>query len=500
MRRGYDLRKPFMLTKKSSYGVPHNHSSSKRRRNSTSSGTTTRRLNRECRSKHTVKNNIGTNQIQKIKKNNQKSSKQSRDNRGWKNTPLSEIADIDTLKTLKNVNPKSLIHIGLEHIISNSNTIKGHADIQKFKTYRLFRQGDILYGRLSPHLNKVWLATTDGHCSTDILPIVANAAKVLPKFLLYAMTSPQFVWKATMASSGVIMPRVRWHDLQKFNIPLPSLKEQQLIVDKIESIFAEIDSAMRHVASEADCIAMLSHKLDSIKLSILDREFKYAHYQNYKDATHKTVKTAKLSDIVEINPQKPPSGSVLPTTNVAFVPMRCIGAETGKIESHIIKQYHEVSKGYHYFQNSDILFAKITPCMENGKIALANDLINNMGFATTEVYVIRLKNNEMLPKFYLWYLMQPKLRHYARLTMSGSAGQLRMPLAFLKEVIVPVPPPQEQLRTVAKIESIFSKIDAEKAKITELQSRTSTLNENVAQIKESILNLAFSGKLLPDNI
>jgi len=84
--------------------------------------------------------------------------------------------------------------------------------------------------------------------------------------------------------------------------------------------------------------------------------------------------------------------------------------------------------------------------------------------------------------------------------MSGSAGQLRMPLAFLKEVIVPVPSQQEQLRTVAKIESIFSKIDAEKAKIAELQSRTSSLNENVEQIKKSILDLAFSGKLLPDNI
>jgi len=111
--------------------------------------------------------------------------------------------------------------------------------------------------------------------------------------------------------------------------------------------------------------------------------------------------------------------------------------------------------------------------------------------------VIRLNDDALLPKFYMWYLMQPGLRHYARQTMSGSAGQLRMPLAFLRDVAVPVPSMREQRRVVAKIESIFSKIDAEKAKIAQLQARARTLDETVAQIKESVLHLAFSGRLLP---
>jgi len=259
--------------------------------------------------------------------------------------------------------------------------------------------------------------------------------------------------------SGTTFTSITGKQLKNIEIMIPPLSRQHLVVAKIESIFSEIDSAMRHAANDANRADALNREIDGLKLSILDKTFRYEHYQDYGDTAQQTTKVVKLSDIAEINPKKPLRGSVSTTTNVTFVPMRCIEAETGKIDTHITKPYHEVSKGYHYFQNNDILFAKITPCMENGKIALANNLTNNMGFATTEVYVIRLKNDHLLSKFYLWYLMQPKLRQRARQTMSGSAGQLRMPLAFLSSVLVPVPPLKEQRATAARIESIFSKID-----------------------------------------
>jgi len=301
----------------------------------------------------------------------------------------------------------------------------------------------------------------------------------------------------TQKTHGTGMFHITKPKFENFEIPLPPIKTQCQIATKTESIFAEIDSAVRHASDDARHVEAAERSLDNIKQSVLDNTFRYVYYQNYRNGTQKNVRVLKLADMSEINPKKPTKGSVLPNTSVSFVPMRCIEAETGKIESHITKQYHEVSKGYHYFQNDDILFAKITPCMENGKIALASNLINGMGFATTEVYVIRLNGDALLPKFYMWYLMQPGLRHYARQTMSGSAGQLRMPLAFLRDVAVPVPSMREQRRVVAKIESIFSKIDAEKAKIAQLQARARTLDETVAQIKESVLHLAFSGRLLP---
>jgi len=378
----------------------------------------------------------------------------------WKNYPMSDLANVNTSKTLSRDNSKPLIHVGLEHIVSNLNILKGYSNIDDVKTHRIFQKNNILYGKLRPNLNKVWLATCNGHCSTDILPLTVNKTKILPKFLLYLMPSQQFVQKATMASSGVGMPRVRWNDLQKFTLDIPLLSEQRRLVIKIESIFAEIDSVMRHASDAVRHAKTTSHSLDNLKQSVLDKTFRYDHYQNYRNSIQKTEKVVKLADIAVINPQKPPKGSVPPTTSVSFVPMRCVEAETGKIESHVTKQYHEVSKGYHYCQNDDILFAKITPCMENGKIALANHLTNGMGFATTEVYVIRLNSDDLLPKFYLWYLMQPGLRHRARQTMSGSAGQLRTPLAFLRGVVVPVPTMREQRRVVTKIESIFAKIDS----------------------------------------
>ena len=194
-------------------------------------------------------------------------------NTNWENIILSKLAHINTSNTLQHVNQKSLIHIGLEHILSNLNKIKGYSDTQNVKTYRLFQKGDILYGRLRPNLNKVWLATTNGHCSTDILPLTANPTKILPQFLLYVMSSHQFVQKATMGSSGVGMPRIRWNVLQDFVLAVPPLAEQRTIVKKIESIFAKIDAEKQKFAKLHAQRQTYFEQLTKLRQSVLRQAF-----------------------------------------------------------------------------------------------------------------------------------------------------------------------------------------------------------------------------------
>jgi len=193
-----------------------------------------------------------------------------------------------------------------------------------------------------------------------------------------------------------------------------------------------------------------------------------------------------LSEIAEINPAKPEKDSISENLEVSFVPMKCVEELTGKINLSNTRKYKQVRKGYTYFQDDDIIFAKITPCMENGKIAIAKELTNRIGFGSTEFHVVRLKDDDLSRKFYFWYLMQNDFRNKAQRKMKGTAGQLRVSPDYMKSVIVPVPPLNEQKRIISKIEELFSKIDSTITALDEIKFR-------LEQYKPSFLRWVFYG-------
>ncbi len=114
----------------------------------------------------------------------------------------------------------------------------------------------------------------------------------------------------------------------------------------------------------------------------------------------------------------------------------------------------EVERGYTYFANGDVLFAKITPCMENGKCALAYGLQNNTGFGSTEFHVIRA-GSTVSSEWIYYFIRQETVRQEAKRHMTGSAGQQRVPASFVAKIEVPLPPLPEQQR----IAGILSRAD-----------------------------------------
>jgi len=158
----------------------------------------------------------------------------------------------------------------------------------------------------------------------------------------------------------------------------------------------------------------------------------------------------KLKNISEINPKFDKS-TVNGDIDVSFIPMSNVEEMTGKIDLSQNRPLKEVIKGYTPLRNGDLLFAKITPCMENGKIAVADGLKNRLGFASTEFHVIRFGRN-VIPDFYRYYLLWEKIRKQAEKNMTGSAGQKRVPTSFIQNLVVPVPPPETQRKIVAILE------------------------------------------------
>ena len=144
---------------------------------------------------------------------------------------------------------------------------------------------------------------------------------------------------------------------------------------------------------------------------------------------------AKLGEVCLINPK---SCALRDDTEVSFVPMTKVG-ERGEFDASEIKHYSEVKKGFTNFQNDDILFAKITPCMENGKGAIAQNMKNGVGFGSTEFHVLR-PDTDKITSEWLYYLTTWKtFRKEAERNMTGSAGQKRVPKTFLENYVVNLP-------------------------------------------------------------
>lgn len=194
----------------------------------------------------------------------------------------------------------------------------------------------------------------------------------------------------------------------------------------------------------------------------------------------------ELGEIAAINPSTS-LGDLGDDADVSFVPMKAVQEQSGVVDVSGIRKLSDVRKGYTAFQDGDILFAKITPCMENGKVAIVNSLVNGRGFGSTEFHVIRLFE-PALAKFYFYYFVQESMRRDARSNMTGTAGQLRVPGRYLEFLQVPLPSVVEINRIVARIDELITDLDAGVSAL----HRAKRL---VAQYRLSVLKAAVEGEL-----
>ena len=154
-----------------------------------------------------------------------------------------------------------------------------------------------------------------------------------------------------------------------------------------------------------------------------------------------------LGEICAINPRGKESKYPDLDMPVSFVPMAAVDEQFGTIMVRQERTLSEVSKGYTAFENGDVLFAKITPCMENGKIALARNLTSGVGRVSTEFFVLR-PSDRILSEYVYFLLRQQHFRETAKRSFVGTAGQQRVPKSFMENALVPVPPLDEQRKIV----------------------------------------------------
>ncbi len=198
--------------------------------------------------------------------------------------------------------------------------------------------------------------------------------------------------------------------------------------------------------------------------------------------------TATLGEIAEISPRHPKG--LDDSTPVTFVRMAALSESKPEFQFTEERPFGEVRKGFTHFAEGDVLFAKITPCMENGKGAVAKGLRNGLGCGTTELHVIRPLAG-IDPHYVYRFLAQSSVRREAKENFTGTAGQARVPNTFIEELGIPLAPAAEQRRIVAKLELLLARVDA-------CHRRLATIPVLVNRFRQSVLTAATTGRLTVD--
>ncbi len=204
----------------------------------------------------------------------------------------------------------------------------------------------------------------------------------------------------------------------------------------------------------------------------------------------------RLRFLLELSPSRSEVRDLSEDTEVSFVPMESV-REEGGLDLGESKQLEEVVDGYTYFRDGDVLVAKITPCFENGKGALAADLTNEIGFGTTELHVLRPE--EELGRRYLFYAtMSHPFRKVGESTMYGAGGQKRVSDDFIRNLRWPIPPLDEQRAIATYLDRETERIDAlieKKERLIDLleEKRTALISRVVTKGLDADVEMQDSG-------
>lgn len=179
-------------------------------------------------------------------------------------------------------------------------------------------------------------------------------------------------------------------------------------------------------------------------------------------ATNHVFPLVRIGDICTINPRKSQLADLPPDTRVSFVPMSDLNEHRIAFRPKEEKALSEVTASYTYFEDGDVLLAKVTPCFENGKAGVARGLLNRIGFGSSEFYVLR-SSVEVLPEWIYFCVMHPMFREGAIAQMTGTGGLRRVPRDYVENFRIPLPSLAVQKEIVAEIEGYQKVINGARA-------------------------------------
>ena len=324
---------------------------------------------------------------------------------------------------------------------------------------RVFKPGQILYGSRRTYLKKIAVADFEGVCANTTFVFETKDPHAFEQRLLpFIMLSKDFTTWSIAKSKGSTNPYVLFSDLADFEFELPPLEEQKVLVDKLWAAY-RLKEAYKELLVATD---------EMVKSQFIEM------FGNPLSLNQKN-ELKRLGECCILNPRRP-NIALCDTDKVSFIPMPAV-SEDGYLVDMTDEEYGKVKKGFTYFENNDVLFAKITPCMENGKGAIVHGLTNGIGMGSTEFHVLRPINGISSPYWLLALTRMPIFRERAAKNMSGTGGQKRVSASYLDHFMVGLPAMEEQRR----FEAIYRQADKSKFELKQCI-------ENIDKVIKSLIN------------
>ncbi len=363
--------------------------------------------------------------------------------------------------------------VGLENIESHTRRFISESPAKAESTCFRFDHTHVLYGKLRPYLDKVFLPDIPGKCCMEILTL-RPAAGVSRAFLAAALQSKQVIDCAVKYSTGGRMPRADIRKLKRLCVPVPREEAaRDSLAAELERKLSKVESMRRASERQIDAAATLECAF-----------LRNALHTGRGDRLPSGWMRVPLGKMADINPRRKALGAEKADAMVSFVPMDAIDETLGQIATRITKPLSSVAKGYTYFEEGDVLFAKITPCMQNGKSAIATGLTKGFGFGTTEFHVLRAKPG--IRREWLLFLVRTReFRDAAEAKFDGSAGQQRVPADFMRDYPVPIPP------TIDDQENIVKDVERQRKAISRIRAASANERDAVSALPGAILREAF---------
>ena len=317
-------------------------------------------------------------------------------------------------------------YVGLEHLDSESLTIRRWGSPSDVEATKLrFRAGDIIFGRRRVYQRKLAVANFDGICSAHAMVLRAKPEVALPEFLPFFMQSDLFMERAKEISVGSLSPTINWKTLAKEEFALPPLEEQAQIVDLLTLSYNSAEALL--MASDSALVVRRATQNELL----------------FESSAESTAGMFRMGDIAHINPTDPPLDAGAP-----FVPMDAVTEWQRTIE--ITEK--RGNRGGVRARAGDVLMARITPCLENGKVAQVPESIPRCG-GSTEFIVFRSRQHSDHSYIY-WLLTADRIRNTVIALMSGTTGRQRVSGRDLSDILIPEIPAKRRQQIGRLIDSI----------------------------------------------
>ena len=328
---------------------------------------------------------------------------------------------LNSTEKKKPVEEDRFTYLGLEHLDSGSLKVSRYgSEVAPIGEKLVMRKGDVLFGKRRAYQKKVAIAPFDGIFSAHGMVLRPKEDVVDKDFFPLFISSDYFLDAAIKISVGSLSPTINWRDLKELEFELPDLESQKRLASTLWAMNETMDSYKELIAATDELV----------KSQFIDM------FGNLGE-DEKGWGLTTLGKCCELNPRR--LKDIDDELLVSFVPMPAV-SEDGRIDTTETKKYAEVKKGFTYFAENDVLFAKITPCMENGKGCIAGGLVNGLGAGSTEFHVLRPIAGKSNPYWLYILTMQEAFRSSARKAMTGTGGQLRVPSGFLENYPITMPP------------------------------------------------------------